>query len=182
MILCITGMPGSGKSVVADVLKKMGFRVFEMSSVVKDMMAEKGLEINVVSLDEFATNLRKRRGNDVVAVELAKKIRIHGKKTGEKRIAIAGLRSMQEFRYLKKYIKKIVIVAIIAPQKLRYERLHHRKLHRIKSFNEFVFREKKTKSFGMDAAIKNADYVIYNNGSVRQLKKSVEQLVEYIGI
>ena len=67
MIVCITGMPGSGKSVAADIMKKRGFKVLEMGNVVREMMRKKGIKITNKSIREFALRLREEGGRTAVA-------------------------------------------------------------------------------------------------------------------
>ena len=100
MIVGITGYIGSGKSTVAELLRRRGFKIVEMRDVVVDEMKKKGIEVDSKSLREFSTALRKRYGNAVVAKLTLKRIKgIRGD------IAITGMRSAYEEAYFRKHIK-----------------------------------------------------------------------------
>jgi len=43
LIFCITGMPGSGKSLVADAAKQLGFRVVSMGDVIREEAERRGV-------------------------------------------------------------------------------------------------------------------------------------------
>ncbi|MDE1822890.1 MAG: AAA family ATPase [Candidatus Micrarchaeota archaeon] len=173
MIICLTGMPGSGKTEVARMLQEKGFKVFEMSSAIKEMMTERGIEVNVKSLEDFAMSSRKLQGMGVFAVELAKRIKV---KKGQD-VLISGMRNMDEFAYLKRYFKNMVIIALAAPKKLRFERLRRRDPKHVITYKEFVYREKTNMREGIGGALKHADYIILNTGSFAELKKSVNYLL-----
>ncbi|MDE1851479.1 MAG: AAA family ATPase [Candidatus Micrarchaeota archaeon] len=174
MIICLTGMPGSGKTEVAKMLEDRGFRVFEMSGVIKEMMREKGIEINVKNIEDFAMGSRREQGMDIFAVELAKRIKV---RKGQD-VLISGMRNMDEFAYLKRSFKSMVIIALAAPKKIRFQRLRKRDLKHVITYKEFVYREKTNMKEGIEGALKHADYIILNTGSFAELKRSVTYLLE----
>lgn len=176
MIICITGMPGSGKTIVAEILGKEGFQVYEMSRVLKDMMIEEGLEITVPNIEKFAIQKRKEKGWGVFAVELVKRMDM----SGDEKVAISGMRSEEELSYFKKHLKGLVAVAISAPVELRYERLKNRKAHKIKGFDEFKLREEANKEEGVDGVMEHADYIISNTGTENELRKNIEELLSHL--
>ena len=53
-------MPGSGKSTVADSLKKKGFAVIAMGDLVRDEVKRKNLEPTDMNLGNLMLKLRKR--------------------------------------------------------------------------------------------------------------------------
>ena len=175
MIICLTGMPGSGKTVVADMLTRKGFHVYEMSRILKDMMRDRGVKVTVKSLEDFAYKVRKEKGKDIVAVELAKKVRKHNYKN----IVISGMRSVDEFRYIRRGFDGAVVVAIIAQRSIRYRRMRKRKKNSVKTRKEFDYREQNNiKRLGIRHVIRSADHKIYNNGNMRDLERKVDLLIE----
>lgn len=172
MIICLTGMPGAGKSEASLILKKHGFEVIEMRSIVLSMMKEEHIEVNVRSLEEFARKIREERGADVVAEELV--ARMKGRKD---KIVIVGLREMGELGYLKKKMSDIHVVALIADRSVRFERLKLSKKDSLGSYADFELREiNNAKNLGVDATMKHAEFYIFNNGTKEDLEKSVEDL------
>ncbi len=61
-IVCLTGMPGSGKSTVADSLKKKGFAVIVMGDLVRDEVKRKNIEPTDMNLGNLMLKLRKGGG------------------------------------------------------------------------------------------------------------------------
>jgi len=50
LIVCLTGMPGAGKSSVASFLKEKGFTVVTMGDVIREEAKRQGLEPTDINL------------------------------------------------------------------------------------------------------------------------------------
>ena len=74
MIVCVTGLPGAGKSHVAEILRGMGFKTYELGDILRGMMKEQGIEISPEGLRRFSVVARRKYGYDYEARRLAKKI------------------------------------------------------------------------------------------------------------
>ena len=177
MIVCITGMPGAGKTMAADFLRdERRFKIIEMGDIVRDLMTERGLDINNVSLRGFASRLREEHGDDAVAKMLVSKVKGLG---GD--IAITGVRSVSEIECFRQALRDISVIGIIAPKDMRYVRLRDRgRKDDLKSMDEFEFREEKEKGFGVQGAVDAADYIITNTGTLEDLKANMMQVLELI--
>ncbi|MFP3278516.1 MAG: AAA family ATPase [Candidatus Micrarchaeota archaeon] len=176
VVVGITGMPGSGKSLAAQYLVRKGFEKVEMGDVVREEMRRKKIRITNRSIREFSLLLRKKFGNDVVAKLALRELR---KKKGN--IVIVGLRGVGEIKYFRKRLKHFYVIALVAPKLLRYKRLRARgREDDPKNMKEFEFREAKEKRYGIDGAIRNADFVVSNTASVKQLKRDLDFLLNYI--
>jgi dephospho-CoA kinase len=71
-VIAITGMPGAGKDVVSDIIiKEKKIPMLTMRSVVESEMKEKGIELNNKNLREYATDLREKYGNNIVAKKMS---------------------------------------------------------------------------------------------------------------
>ncbi|MEM0154444.1 MAG: AAA family ATPase [Methanothrix sp.] len=176
MIICITGMPGAGKSLVGEMLAAKGFKEVEMSASVKEKMAEKGIEVNKDSIRDFSLSARKEYGNDIVARWTIEKI----KKLPEKDILIVGLRSADEAKYFKT-LENVTIISVIAPKMMRFDRLVERSREDDpKNYSDFETREEKEKQFGIASAMEHAKYMIRNSGTIEELKAKVEKVLSEI--
>jgi dephospho-CoA kinase len=179
MILGIVGMPGSGKTEIASLFKKKSFKILEMGEIVRAMMKKKGLEINNVSLRKFASEIRKKYGKKFVAEETVKKIKKISK--SNKNIIIVGIRSPDEIVFFKKNFNKIIIIAVSAPKKIRFERMVSRnRIDDPESIKDFEYRERKEIGYGVEKALKNADYIIANTGTRKDLKIGIEDIIENV--
>ena len=181
MIICLTGLPGSGKTVSAKIFKINGFKVIGMSLEIKQLMKKQNIEINNKNLRNFSNELRKKYGNEIVAKLTVKRARAILKK-GEKqkvKLLIEGIRSLQEIRYFKKLFKKIYVIAVISNQKIRYERISKRaRKDDTKSYKDFLWREDKELKWGVEDSIKSADILIFNNSTKKELKNNIYSLIQ----
>lgn len=180
-IICITGLPGSGKSLSAEIFKRSGFKVIEMSSAVKRLMAEQKIKVNNKSLRNFSTELRRKYGKEVVAKLVSKKISGSARRRARK-ILINGVRSVQEIKYFRKIFPHMLVIAITSPEQTRYERIAKRsRPDDMQSFKDFMWREKKEISWGLKSAIGNADVIISNSSTKQSLRASIMKLILKLG-
>ena len=70
----VTGLPGSGKSIISRIAKKENIHTISMGDVIR-----KEAELNNCSTAQAAVNLRKKYGNNVVADRCVKHIQNHAK-------------------------------------------------------------------------------------------------------
>lgn len=169
MIILITGLPGSGKSSVARILKEKGFEMIEMGNIARALAKKEGMQV-----DEFSKLVRKKYGKEFYAKKVIELIK---KKKGKKNFVISGLRSLEELNELKKFDKNAKLIAVTAPKEIRLKRLLKRKR---KTQAEIEARDKKELKFGMGKLIKNADFVIANTSTKEELKKNVLILLKKI--
>lgn len=176
MIIGLTGLPGSGKSTAAEILHEMGFEISELSSTIKEMMIEKKIEITPSSIIEFSLLMKHEHGADVFAKIKAKQLKGH---LGN--IAIVGFRSINEVNAIRAELdSRLIMVAIVAGDDTRYERLHDRKEFKVNDKEDFNMRDKKNIAMGIKETIDSADYIISNSGTLDELKISIGQVIEGI--
>lgn len=174
MIMCVTGMPGSGKSTAASFLKSRGFKVIEANSTIHASMKRAGLQINARSQEAFALQMKRMHGKDIFAKQTAKNLL--GIKSD---IAIIGTRSIEEFKSINSVLgASAILVAIVAPRKLRYKRLSKRKDLPTKDYASFTVREKSNTKMGTKRLLEHADFVVSNGGTVRQFKSSLAEMLK----
>lgn len=183
MMLCVTGLPGSGKSTVAKLLKKKGFALIEMGDIVREMMKQKKIAITPESIRKYAVSIRRKYGKEVIAKQAIAKIKSIKQGTN---IAIVGMRSVQELKTFKRKVKDLKVIAVVAPTKARYERLVRRGYaNDPKAFAQFEERERQErlgyakgakKGEGVLGLIDHADYLICNTENFVRLSKDINIL------
>ncbi|RLE50882.1 MAG: dephospho-CoA kinase, partial [Candidatus Methanomethylicota archaeon] len=161
-VICVTGMPGAGKSIFADVAKKLGLKVINMGDVIREEAEKEG----ITNLGEVMLKLRRLHGEDIVAKKCLSKI------TPEDNVVIIeGVRSLAEVEVFRKIANEVVIVAIHASPLKRYQRLVGRgRIDDPKSWEEFVERDLRELSVGIGSVIALADKMFLNEGSVENLE------------
>ena len=120
-IVCLVGMCGSGKSVVADELIKNGFLFARFGQITLDLVKEKSLEPTEANERTIRENIRKEHGMGAFAILNLPKF---NKLLEQGNLVADGLYSWTEYKILKKeYGNRMTVVAILTPPKLRYSRL-----------------------------------------------------------
>ncbi|RWX74024.1 MAG: Dephospho-CoA kinase archaeal, predicted [Candidatus Methanosuratincola subterraneus] len=171
VIYCITGMPGSGKSVVSDTARLMGLTVLNMGDVIRDEARARGIQITPESLGALMLDLRREHGNSVVA----KKCLERAPKNGSP-IVIEGIRSLDELNYLRSN-EDIFLIAVHASPKTRFERLLKRgRADDPKDWKSFEERDMRELGVGLGSVIALADLVLINEGPIPDLVDSAKRI------
>ncbi|MEM3030763.1 MAG: AAA family ATPase [Candidatus Micrarchaeia archaeon] len=178
-VVGVVGRRGSGKGVFAEVAKRMGLPVFEMSDVVVERMLKTKIIIDNRSLRLFADRLRKRFGAGFVARRTIERIKKKAGKTGV--AVVVGIRSPAEVREFRKAFGEFKLIAVSAPLPLRWARIRRRRrLEDARSFGEFVWAERMEESWGLGKALEMADARITNAGGKMAFKKRVREFLQRI--
>jgi dephospho-CoA kinase len=180
LLLCFTGMPGSGKTTALAILKEKGFSVVEMSTAVIELMAKEGVEINNKSMRSFPTALREKHGLDIVSKLTAEKI---SSMKGE--IAVFGIRSLKEVEYFKKHLegRSVHLITFTLPPKERFDRIqaeHRGRKDEPKTLEEFMERERIESGWGLAEAVDGAEFAISNDGTKADLSKNIDAVIKLI--
>ncbi|MEM3555396.1 MAG: AAA family ATPase [Candidatus Micrarchaeia archaeon] len=178
IVIGVAGLRAAGKSIVNEVAKEFGVNSVEMRSVVVEMMKEKGIEITNRSLREFADELRRKEGYDVVARKMIERIR----KMKEKAIVVNGIRGYEEVRRFKEaFGDNFVLIGVFAPQKMRFERVIKRNLPEDpKSWEEFVWADEKELGWGTADSFAFSDYMVVNIGTREEMGEQVRGIFKRI--
>ncbi len=161
LIVCLTGMPGAGKSTVASFLKDKGFVTITMGDTVREEAKRQGLELTDTNLGRLMLKLRQDLGQGAVAHLVVQKLERDGNSGNN--IVIDGIRSIPEVEVLKK-VGHVKLLAIHASQDTRFRHLKERRRSDAPTDAiEFVGRDKRELSVGISEAIALADETISNN-------------------
>lgn len=196
----VTGLPGSGKSIISRIAKKEGIYTVSMGDVIR-----KEAERQNCTSGEAAVSLRKRYGNNVVADRCIQEIFNHSRNRRNKKqrvkkmyksnsryqppkkykkieqdiYIIEGIRSPFEVQYFRKRFKNFKVIAIHSNPQERYNRLVRRKRSDDSSdYNVFRQREERELKFGIGNVIAEADYMLINEGHIQKFKNSVRVLIQ----
>ena len=75
LIVCLTGMPGSGKSTIVSALKARGLESLNLGDGVRDEAKKRNLEPTGENLGKLMLELRDKNGPGAVANLLTEKIK-----------------------------------------------------------------------------------------------------------
>ncbi|MFN3653723.1 MAG: AAA family ATPase [Candidatus Nitrosotenuis sp.] len=168
LIVCLTGMPGAGKSTIAAGLQKKGFTSINMGDAVRAEAKKRNLEPTAQNLGKLMLELREKNGQGAVA-ELIKDQILNSK---SEVVVIDGIRSNAEIEVLKK-IATVKLLSIHASTDTRFSFLSARKRsddpQDRKMFDE---RDNREINVGISTSIALADETISNNNL------TIDQLIE----
>jgi len=164
LIIGLTGMPGAGKTTVANYLSQKGIPLLIMGDIVREVAENDGLEPTSDNLAKLMLRLRKRNGPEAVAHLIGNKIKLMKKKDKQLCVVIVdGIRSMAEVRVLRR-IGSLKLLAIHGSTLTRYTHVRERGRSDVPSnIGEFDKRDKIEMDVGISNAIALADETISNN-------------------
>ncbi|MCY0874124.1 MAG: AAA family ATPase [Acidianus infernus] len=169
-IILITGMPGSGKTLFANILREKGFYVISMGDVLRKRY-EKEAKIGERMMD-FAKRIREIYGEGVVA-----RLSMEEITPTMSRIAFEGVRSLAEVDEFRR-LGDPIIIAIHSPPSLRYQRMISRmRPDDSKNIEDLRRRDLDEIRLGIGGVIALADYIIINDSTIDDFKKRAEEII-----
>ncbi len=171
-IIAIVGLPGSGKTVAADFFKSKDIPVITFGKIINDMVERKKLAHTEEVHKELRQNIRKEYG--IAALAILNETKIKDALNKNAVVVIDGMRSWEEYMYLKNKFPglRITIIALYVDKQLRYQRLSKRSVRprlfgEDRDINELI-------GINMGPTIAFADYLIKNNFSKEDLHDKLE--------
>ena len=173
----VVGLPGSGKSIVAEVAKAYSIPTVIMGDIIRQLCIDNELESNSENIGTIMVNIRKEEGMNAVAKRTLPKIA----EVKENVVVIDGLRSYEEVELFRENLKKCIILAIHASPRTRYMRINERgRLDDTKNLKAFQDRDEREIRAGIAKIIALADIMFVNEGKIKPLKKSIGNVIHLI--
>ena len=176
LLLLITGMAGSGKTTLSNMLRENGYSVFTRGVVIRHVVWMRNQPPTPANLGNLAEQIRKTGGDAAVARKCIPLI------IGEpnNRVALDGVRSLDEVYALQEAFTTS-LVAVHASPESRYQRLKGRGRSDDPSNRQiFRARDHRELGFGMGDAIALSDYIILNDDGLDNLERELDKLVRKI--
>ena len=182
IIIGITGTLGAGKGTIVDFLvKEKGFSHYSVRGFIIEEIKKRKLEVNRDNMVVVANDLREKNNSAYIAEQLYERA-----KKSVNNCIIESLRTIGEVESLKAK-GNFYLFAVDADAKTRYERISERKSETDNiSYETFVENEKREMDSNdlnkqnISACIKLADFVLLNNGTIEDLNKKVEEIINEI--
>ena len=179
MIIGITGSIACGKEAVSKFFIEKGFKHNFLSKELRKELGERGLKVSRKNLQDLGNELREKEGNGFLAKRMLEKL-------GVGNFIIDGIRNPGEVEEFRKQ-KDFVLIAIDAPQRIRYERsISRSKTSDAKTWEEFLKMDKR--DFGEEIksgqqvkkCMEMADFKIINSSSLEDLYTKLSKLYSKI--
>ncbi|MBG1268583.1 AAA family ATPase [Nostoc sp. WHI] len=175
-LLAIVGMPGSGKSTVAEYFKNQNLPVLSFGDLIREEILKRGLEITPLTEPIVREEIRNKYGMDA-CVKLSLPW-IQAKLMKNSFVIIDGIRSFSEYKSLKKeFGDKLVVLALFTSKHIRYKRLASRIIRPFKRDEAEARDYREIEKIELGGTIAIADFMIINDGLQEELFQKVETLL-----
>ncbi|MDD5192848.1 MAG: dephospho-CoA kinase [Candidatus Nanoarchaeia archaeon] len=182
MIVGVTGSIAAGKETLTDFLRKKGFVYLETSKMLAEELVRRGLEPSRANMQNLGDELREKDGAGALMKMFLKKTE------PGKNYIFDSLRNAGEAEFLRKNVRDFVLIAVDAPQKVRFERIMKRgKPSDPKTWEEFLKIDNRdffdeTNPLGQQTGkcIEIADFKVINYGDLEKSKKKIREMWDKI--
>jgi dephospho-CoA kinase len=171
-VIGISGLPGSGKSLVSKISKEKGISVINMGDLVREEAKKRNADTG-----ETAVNLRKEQGDYVLATLTIEKIKDQCSSINSGKeilFLIEGIRSQYEIKMFKENFEDFIILSIFSSPKTRFNRLKKRKRNDDSAtYERFLARDQRELNFGIGDVIATSDYIIVNETGLKEYESKI---------
>ncbi len=181
-VIVFTGMPGTGKSVCADYLKRRGFPFVYFGGITIDEVKRRGMQVNEASEKFVREDIRAKEGKGAYAVRIIKQIEELFEQSNNY-VVVDGLYSWTEYKIFKQsFGDNAVIIAIVSPKAARHERLAKRTERPLTSEEATARDYAEIENLEKGGPIANADYFLANEATVEVLETDLSELLDQLKI
>ncbi len=182
-VIGAVGQNGSGKDEVLKYLKAAcGVPFFSTGDMVRQIAAQEGVEATRDNLRAISERWFRERGEGCFVRLLAERI----KREKDQTVGISGIRSLADVTILRNLFKDdfILIHVTMSDPGQRYERMVARGEERDpRSYEQFLALDRAEEDlFHVEEAGRQADYSIGNDGTLADLHRAINELVDGKGI
>ncbi|MHC1564039.1 MAG: AAA family ATPase [Candidatus Hecatellaceae archaeon] len=173
-VVGVTGMPGSGKTTLAEAAEELGFKVVVMGDFVRAEAKRRGLEPTAENLGSLMFKLREEMGEAALAKLTAEAI----EKLDVKLVFIDGIRSPAEIREFKRRFPSFKLIAVRTPDEIRFRRLTGRgRSDDPEAWEAFLQRDSRELKVGVGEAMNLADENLENLGEMEEFKAEASRVL-----
>ncbi|MDD1654073.1 MAG: flagellar hook-basal body complex protein FliE [Methanomicrobiales archaeon] len=177
-VIGVVGLPASGKGEFSRIACEMGVPVVVMGDVIRRKAVEEGIPEDDTGLGGIGNRLRAEHGMDAIArftipaVEAA----------GSPLVVIDGIRGDAEVQAFRARFPEFVLVGIVASFEARLSRLAARgRADDSGQREDLKLRDARERRWGLTRALRQAEHVIKNEGSMAEFEGKVRSLLTRLG-
>lgn len=175
-VIGLVGRAGAGKDTVCQIMAGR-FPSVRMGDVVIEETKQRGLEPTDENVGKVANDLRRREGTDAIARRCVDRIG----SCDSPIVIVNGIRGLDEVKLFQAKFRTFFLVEVRAPDKLRYERITERaRADDVKDFQQFLARDRREDSWGLEQAIAMARYRIDNDAGLEDLEARTSEVLRRI--
>lgn len=175
--LALVGMPGAGKTMCAEHLAERGYWTLRFGALVVDEVRRRGWSVNAENERLVREEMRDRYG--MAAMATLSLPRLQAALAEGRHIVVDGLYSFSEYQLLRRKLgAPLLLLAIVAPRHLRYQRLASRPMRPL-SGEEALQRDiREIERLEKGGPIAMADYTLLNADTTAQLLAQLDDLLQ----
>ncbi len=172
-LVLIAGLPGAGKTTVAKILAEKGLPVLSMGDVMREEARRRGKPDDIDSMRGFMVQLRKERGETVVAELVIGKLR----GISWPLVVIDGLRSEEELEAFRRVAGRVLLILVASDLQHRFQRLSKRaRPDDPKKVEDLRRRDDTELTVGLEKLMSREGVRITNDGDIESLKRKTVEL------
>jgi len=188
-IIGIVGQIGSGKDTAISFLERKGFANFSLSDQIRVELKRRGnLNFTRKDIQDLGDEMRSKHGDDYWARQTWQE----ALESGQAKLIISSIRHPAEAEFLKNQ-SAFCLLGVVADQRLRFDRklAAARKNGRsddqdiltweeFKKADERETKEQRKHSQQVSNVLALSDFIIENDGALKDLKQKVNQVLDKI--
>jgi dephospho-CoA kinase len=176
LVVAVVGMPGAGKSEVAQVFVECGFRRVRFGDLTDEEVERRGLSLCEENERQVRESLRRKHGMAAYAKLNLPRIEAALR---ERDVVVDGLYSWEEYLSLKDHFRQSLwVVAVWSSPETRYRRLGQR-AHRPLTAEEAASRDRaEIEQVNKGGPIAMADFTITNESSIAALREQIATVIK----
>ena len=174
-VVSIVGMAGSGKSEVASIFEKKGFKKIRFGDLTDEEIKKRGLELNEENERLVRQQLRGEYGMAAYAKLNLPKIDAIAKSAD---VVVDGLYSWEEYVLLRdRYGDDFQVLAVWASPRTRYARLERRAIRPLTPKEAASRDVAELENTNKGGPIAMADFTVMNEGPLAELETETAKVV-----
>jgi len=178
IVIGAVGLPGSGKTEVANVAAKLDIPSVRMGDVVWEECVHLGKEVSEHNIAVVANKLREEEGLGAIAKRCIPRIAQMGE--GKRAVFVDGIRGIAEVEEFRNAFKqRFHLLGIWANQNTRYRRIMARgRQDDASGLRVFQEKDRRELSWGLGDALALADHIVVNENTLTELHKEAAKLLK----
>ena len=175
-IILIVGLPGSGKSHAAEIIKKkLGAKIINSGDIIREEVERRGLKYSPTA-DAAVAHWFHQYGREAVLVQKVYEMIVRARK---KLIIVEGFRGVDQLEILEDLLDhKVSIIAVKCHFRTRWKRAEERERFGKEETKEYIKnRDISEKHRGIERIIRKAKHKVDNNGTKKQFETKLIKMV-----
>lgn len=176
----VVGLPGAGKTEVAQEILRLNAAYVRMGDVVWKEVKSRGLEVNETNVGKIASELREQEGPAAIAkrcIPLIKRA-----ERGRALVVVDGIRGLAEVKEFKReFGDRFLLLAVWAQERTRFKRISARgREDDVQGLEELRRKDARELGWGLGEAMALADFMLVNEGTLEELQGAVRGVLKRI--